>query len=591
MQPWDINNARSNVPSLFSMPPPPNGMIPPPLPQFSLNNFPSSNAAQPTNRPVAQDAAAVNRHFTSDRFPGAPNSSISGHGKLTWLSSRAGVITCDDGKSISFQNKEFTDQGVNELSSLLRVGFTLDFKASAGSNAAVNQYMASRVKPIYGEESKRIFANEEEIDLEAHNPTIPYAKDQYSVALELRAIETLLRAFHRLGESKLALGAIHNHMSSYQIEDETIYRYVGTSSMKRRQWVQQRTHALILYNDDTIELQHPSIYDAVVMMTSYLLRHGGVTSVQSMYEHFFIENDVDRSVRDAIAHKQCSFVDLLAAHPFAFALFPDKLFVSARRNLPDFDYQGFIRGNFSRMLDPQQNYDDQQTHHQNDNNREPQRFRPAPLINNPLYVPPPQPQNRQYEQDYINARNVPNVDPRYRVNGMTVRYDQYVAPQPPTIPAGDNYEYAFLTGSRTNGGPKSRQASPDSTMFADFQSEFSTKLTLNDGSKKVQQPIGCPGCTCKCNCGAAQRATNRPVGAIGSNRVSAKSNGVTLPTIYPGVNGLGSSIGPIGSRRPSSISTVSSSEEPAPSTGSTYTLFGTENLFGSSFGFNFNYKK
>ncbi|EGT49509.1 hypothetical protein CAEBREN_21780 [Caenorhabditis brenneri] len=567
---------------LYSMPPPPNGQLPMPQLQFSLNNFPPSNVAQSSSRPVVQDD---NPHFTKDRFPGAHQQTIHGHGKLTWLSPRAGVIKCSDNKEISFQTKDFIE--LPDLTTVLRVGFILKFKATPSVNA--NQYMATHVAPIHGEEADRIFVNREEIDLEAHNPITPISRDQYSVALEQRAIDILLGAFVRhSAEPKIALGAIHNHMTTYN--DDPIYRYVGTSSMKRRQFVQKRTHVFILRNDDTIELQHPAYYEAVVMLSSYLLRRGGVSATHDIYSYYKRSTDFD-SIRYVVGSEQQDFTTLLTDHPFAFALFPNRNYVSARRNLPEFDYRGFIRANFEAMLRPPRlAYYDEQAYYHNGYRPEPQRR----LVSNPFYAGP------QYDQGYSNAHNASNVA-SWRVqsssaNGMNAQYNPYgegsssgySAPvsqlqlnDSPALYVDEYSSSAFSTSSRTISDPNSKQDSPDSSR--DMISAFDD-LTVNGKSKNEQQPIGLPGCTCSCTCG---RSRTGSIGAIGTKKAPAetKNNSVRLPTITPAVNNVGNRHGAIGTR-PFSNSTASSSQEPAPSAESSYALFGNGNnnfLQGISF--------
>uniref|UniRef100_A0A8R1ETF3 Uncharacterized protein n=1 Tax=Caenorhabditis japonica TaxID=281687 RepID=A0A8R1ETF3_CAEJA len=87
---------------------------------------------------------------------------IQGFGVLTWLSAKAGLITCRDNMIISFQLKDFCDQMLNDLTSVLRVGFTLSFFASLNET---NEYTATIVQPVYGPDAELLFANTQEVDL------------------------------------------------------------------------------------------------------------------------------------------------------------------------------------------------------------------------------------------------------------------------------------------------------------------------------------------------------------------------------------------------------------------------------------------
>lgn len=266
--------------------------------------------------------------------------SIQGFGKLTWLSAKAGLITCKDNMVISFQLKDFCDQMLNDLTSVLRVGFTLSFHAALNET---DDYTATIVQPIYGPDADVLFVNSPEVDLEAANPTPPNSKDAYSPALEQKAIPALLAIFQRHGLQQIQLSSLHSQMSN--CGDEELFRYVGTSSLKRRQFVERRTHLFRLQNDDSIILQYPAVYQAVYQLASFLLRHGGATSIQSLFD-YYMSVDIPQEVRDHNGDGRQDFLNLLTAHNWVFALFPNRTYVSVRRNLPNYDYVGFIKQHF-----------------------------------------------------------------------------------------------------------------------------------------------------------------------------------------------------------------------------------------------------
>ncbi|KHJ93624.1 hypothetical protein OESDEN_06459 [Oesophagostomum dentatum] len=266
--------------------------------------------------------------------------SIQGYGQLTWLSGKAGLITCKNKMVISFQIKDFCDQMLTDLTSVLRVGFTLSFQASLNET---NEYTATLVHPLYGPEAEQVFMNAPEVDLEKACPTPPNSKDAYSPVIEARAIPALLAIFQRHALTQIQLSSLHSQMSN--CADDELFRYVGTSSLKRRQFVERRTHLFRLTPEDNIALQSPAIYLCVLRLASYLLRRGGATAIQSLYD-YFIGPEMAPEIRDHIGESRQDFLNLVVSHPWIFALFPNRTYVSVRRNLPHYDYPGFIKQHF-----------------------------------------------------------------------------------------------------------------------------------------------------------------------------------------------------------------------------------------------------
>ncbi|KAK6034181.1 hypothetical protein COOONC_28314 [Cooperia oncophora] len=157
--------------------------------------------------------------------------------------------------------------------------------------------------------------------------------------------------------------------------DDELFRYVGTSSLKRRQFVERRTHLFRLTPEDNIALQNPAVYLCVLRLASYLLRRGGATAIQSLYD-YFIGPEMAPEIREQIGESTVicltiaitrmaehgtewytfivvicvlgrqEFLNLVVGHPWIFALFPNRTYVSVRRNLPHYDYPGFIKQHF-----------------------------------------------------------------------------------------------------------------------------------------------------------------------------------------------------------------------------------------------------
>ncbi|KJH51880.1 hypothetical protein DICVIV_01959 [Dictyocaulus viviparus] len=291
------------------------------------------------NTIMGANASYMANHHQLELHPSKAES-IQGYGQLTWLSGKAGLITCKNKMVISFQIKDFCDQMLTDLTSVLRVGFTLSFQASLNET---NEYTATLVYPLYGQEAEQVFLNAPEVDLEKACPTPPSSKDAYSPVIEARAIPALLAIFQRHALTQIQLSSLHSQMSN--CADDELFRYVGTSSLKRRQFVERRTHLFRLTPEDNIALQSPAVYLCVLRLASYLLRRGGATAIQSLYD-YFIGPDMAPEIREQIGESRQEFLNLVVGHPWIFALFPNRTYVSVRRNLPHYDYPGFIKQHF-----------------------------------------------------------------------------------------------------------------------------------------------------------------------------------------------------------------------------------------------------
>ncbi|CAI4228087.1 unnamed protein product [Auanema sp. JU1783] len=263
--------------------------------------------------------------------------SISGYGRLTWLSAKAGLITCKDEMVISFQLKDFCDQLVNDLTSVLRVGFTLAFQASLNET---NEYTATLVQPLYGNDADVVFMNSKEVDLDGISPSPTNARDLYDLNNEGIALPALLSIFQRHGTNKIQLSSLHSQLG--QSNENEMLKYVGTSSLKRRHFIERRSHIFILKQDDSVQLQHPNIYLCVLSLASYLLRRGGVTAIQSLYD-YYISAEMPAKAKSNFGEGRQEFLNLIIGHPWIFALFPNRTYVSVRRNLPHIDISIFCK--------------------------------------------------------------------------------------------------------------------------------------------------------------------------------------------------------------------------------------------------------
>ncbi|KAI6236540.1 hypothetical protein M3Y95_00168500 [Aphelenchoides besseyi] len=273
---------------------------------------------------------------------------VRGTGQLSWLSPKAGVIQCSNmNVSVSFQLKDFCDQGVTDFTSVLRPGFRLSFQAVM--NESTNEWIGNYVAPISEPET----LDEKELNLEEYDRkagTQTASKDQYSLELEIKSLSFLLSIFQKNGSHNIALSSLHSRISNSGRDD--FFRYIGSSSLKRRQFIERRSYVFHVSENDMVFLQPPEIYNTVLMLSSFLLRRGGVTSSDALFSFFNSFPQIPQSVKDAVQQSRHKFMDFLNEHPFAFAPFPSQFYVSVRRNLPFFEYSRFIKKNFPNCVYP-----------------------------------------------------------------------------------------------------------------------------------------------------------------------------------------------------------------------------------------------
>lgn len=87
------------------------------------------------------------------------------------------------------------------------------------------------------------------------------------------------------------------------------------------------------------------MYLCALRLCSYLLRRGGVTAIQSLYD-YYMSAEVAVEIREQLGESRQEFLNFICSHPWIFALFPNRTYVSARRNLPHYDYPSFVKTHF-----------------------------------------------------------------------------------------------------------------------------------------------------------------------------------------------------------------------------------------------------
>ncbi|CAD5220098.1 unnamed protein product [Bursaphelenchus okinawaensis] len=275
------------------------------------------------------------------------NKLVRGVGQLSWLSPKAGLITCHQmNATVSFQLKDFCDHGVTDLTTVLRPGFRLAFQAVADEG---REWIGNYVSPCNEPDSPDSPELNLE-DFESRSDSRAPTKDPYSHDFEVHALSFLLSIFQKNGLHNISLSSLHSRISNSGRDD--LYRYIGSSSLKRRQFIERRSYIFHITESDVVFLQPAEIYTTVLLLAGFLLRHGGATSSDSLFNFFNSSTHIPQAVKDSVQNNRFKFMEFLSQHQFAFAPFPSQFYVAVRRNLPYFDYPLFINRNFPTCVFP-----------------------------------------------------------------------------------------------------------------------------------------------------------------------------------------------------------------------------------------------
>lgn len=117
-----------------------------------------------------------------------------------------------------------------------------------------------------------------------------------------------------------------------------------------------------------VSLQPAPLYTTLCRLNAFLLGHGGACFLQQLFDHFGGCPDIPLEAREMIGSYFSSFpfpfpspdptglglagegknafLRFLEAHPWIFAVFPSRVFVSARRQLIELDYPAYMQENF-----------------------------------------------------------------------------------------------------------------------------------------------------------------------------------------------------------------------------------------------------
>lgn len=264
---------------------------------------------------------------------------------------------------IAFGIKELCDQNVNDLTAVLRVGFLVKYQAvmdlqalasGVGGKLQPPRLVATFVCPLsvtdWSTASSSVQAAAKRLLTQLDSPTaepLPSEdtnrrRNSYDLEFELRAIHLLMNIYREQPSAgpQCPLSTFHCIVSN--CGDEQMYRYIGTSSQKRRQFVERRRHFFVMTPDDTVCLVPSAVYTVVVALSRELLQRGGAMHLQELFNQYLNWPDLPLEARELVGETKPSFVQFLQSHPFIFSIFPSKVFVSLHRRLADFDYGEFL---------------------------------------------------------------------------------------------------------------------------------------------------------------------------------------------------------------------------------------------------------
>lgn len=81
---------------------------------------------------------------------------------------------------------------------------------------------------------------------------------------------------------------------------DELYRYIGSSSLKRRQFIERRSYIFHIAENDVVFLQPSEIYTTVCLLAGFLLSHGGVTSSDALFSFFNNNNLIPAILKENI---------------------------------------------------------------------------------------------------------------------------------------------------------------------------------------------------------------------------------------------------------------------------------------------------
>uniref|UniRef100_A0A7E4W7B8 Fungal_trans domain-containing protein n=1 Tax=Panagrellus redivivus TaxID=6233 RepID=A0A7E4W7B8_PANRE len=426
-----------------------------------------------------------------------PSNVIRGCGKLTWLSSKAGLIAAisPSPSTVSFQLKDFCDQGVTDLTTVLRTGFVLSFQALPSET---NDWIANHVQPLTEQDLKTIQEMpDQEINLEQFDQGGNSNRDPYSIEMESQSIVYLLQLFMQARSNIIPLSNLHSRISNSG--NDELYRYIGSSSLKRRQFIERRSYIFGLTENDAVYLQPPEIYSTVCMLAGFLLCRGGSAYSDQLFSYFHANNNISRLMKEGISNHRSRFVEFLNLHPFVFSPFPAKFCCSVRRSIPYFDYVKFIKTHFPMYMLPNVQKNISYCNTSSVAVMQPygsNGYGPSvPMMSDdPLTPGPRTPTSSWTANDPLNTMGAPAA-------GVVPPLS---AAMPPSSRSAITSMPPLMNGASSNdfGITHADVFSTASPPLGDFKSQRSHDIGVQASG---DTPIGMNvNCTCKCNCGGGR---------------------------------------------------------------------------------------
>lgn len=85
-----------------------------------------------------------------------------------------------------------------------------------------------------------------------------------------------------------------------------------------------------------------ALYVAITTLVKEMLKRGGAMLLQELFDLYLTWPDVPLESRELVGDTKQQFLKFLDGYPWIFAVFPSRVFVAARRRLPDFDYPSYL---------------------------------------------------------------------------------------------------------------------------------------------------------------------------------------------------------------------------------------------------------
>uniref|UniRef100_A0A1I7T1I7 Lin-66-like winged helix domain-containing protein n=1 Tax=Caenorhabditis tropicalis TaxID=1561998 RepID=A0A1I7T1I7_9PELO len=307
---------------------------------------PAYDPTQQFNQQFAQLSVEYNPPVKSSKRETPPDY-INGFGTIVSVFANSATIIDEDWR-IDFTPEDFCEETVTNIEKVLRVGMKVKYDGHLEEvRDDYDQFKAQCVVTLDIEDYRHVFSEMKEVELSMYSAPGYRLKENYSKDLEMKAYEAITNVFRELENDKMEWDTFQMAVGKEQLQNDELFKYIGDSEKKRRMFLETRNH-LFYVEKNKIFLKNPLAFQIVSDLCTFILCRGGIFFTDKLYEYY--SSDEFNIVLGSNPFDFEEFVKFLSSHPFVFAVFPDEALVSARRNLPDFDYFGFIKSNFPTIL-------------------------------------------------------------------------------------------------------------------------------------------------------------------------------------------------------------------------------------------------